>query len=197
MTQGALEARILDGDRVQASAPPDLSHQLRLTAQAEADAWQQSAAADIRHDSAESAGAKALAGHLAAQREQLEAANARYEKWATDTSGRREAAGEARADLEVRGLTRQTARQRQAGAEEEPETIWTGGASSRQTSPPSTGPSSTSTRPPSPQAHPGRLSATPNPRPSPRRSRTAVPEPASRPMASPARMTRQPGSTGY
>ena len=82
MTQGELEARILDGDRAQASAPPDVSRELRLTAQAEADAWQQSADAEIRHDRAGSADAKALARHLAAQREQLEAANARYEKWA-------------------------------------------------------------------------------------------------------------------
>jgi hypothetical protein len=33
------------------------------------------------------------ARRLAAQREQLEAANARYEKWTTDTSSRRDTAG--------------------------------------------------------------------------------------------------------
>ncbi len=71
MTHGELEARILDGDRAQASAPPDVSRDLRLTAQAETDAWQQSAAAKIRHDPAGSAEAKALARHMAAQREQL------------------------------------------------------------------------------------------------------------------------------
>ena len=74
MTHGELEARILDGDRALASAPPDVSRELRLTAQAEADAWQQSADAEIKHDQAGSADATALARHMAAQREQLEAA---------------------------------------------------------------------------------------------------------------------------
>ena len=109
MTQGELEARILDGDRALASAPPDVSRELRLTAQAEADAWQQSADAEIRYDQAGSANAKALARHMAAQREQLEAANASYETWAADTSGRRETAGKARTELERRGLAQQTA----------------------------------------------------------------------------------------
>ena len=103
MTQGELEARILDGDRALASAPPDVSRELRLTAQAEADAWQQSADAEIRHDHAQSADAKALARQMEAQREQIEAGNARYEKWAADTGSRREAAGKARAELERRG----------------------------------------------------------------------------------------------
>jgi hypothetical protein len=123
MTHGELEARTLDGDRTLASAPPDVSLQLRLTAQAEADAWQQSAAAEIRHDPAGSAGATALAWHMAARREQLEAANARYETWATSTSGRREAAGKARAELERRGLAQQAARRRQAEPEGEAQTM--------------------------------------------------------------------------
>jgi hypothetical protein len=37
LTRGELEARILDAERAQASAPPDVSRQLRLTAQAQAD----------------------------------------------------------------------------------------------------------------------------------------------------------------
>jgi AAA domain len=123
MTHGELEARILDGDRAQASAPPDVSRGLRLTAQAEADAWQQSADAEIRHDQSESADAKALARFMAAQREQLEAANARYESWATDTSSRRKAAGKARAELERRGLARHTPEQQQPEAEGDPETM--------------------------------------------------------------------------
>jgi len=123
MTHGELEARILDGDRVQASAPPDLSRDLRLTVHAEADAWQQSAAAEIRHDPAGAAAATALARHVAAQREQLEAANARYETWATGTSERREAAGKASAELERRGLAQQTAGQRQPETEGEPPTM--------------------------------------------------------------------------
>ena len=123
MTHGELEARILDAERAQASAPPDVSRELRLTAQADADAWQQSADAQIKHDPAESASATALARHLAAQREQLEAANARYEKWAADTSSRREAAGKARAELERRGLAQQTAGQPDAEPEDEPQTV--------------------------------------------------------------------------
>jgi hypothetical protein len=96
MTQGELEARILDGDRALASAPYDVSRELRLTGQAEANAWQQSADAKIRHDPAGSASATALARHLASQREQLEAANARYEKWAVGTGSRTAAAPDRR-----------------------------------------------------------------------------------------------------
>jgi conjugative relaxase-like TrwC/TraI family protein len=124
MTHGELEARILHGDRALASAPPDVSRELRLSAQAETDAWQQSADADIRRDSAESACAKALARQMAARREELEAANAHYEKWAADTSARRGAAGEAKAELERRGLTQRAAgEQRKAGPEDKPQTM--------------------------------------------------------------------------
>jgi len=112
LTQGALEARILDGERAVASAPPEFSRELRLTAQAEADAWQQSADALIRNDQAGSARAKALARHMAARREQLEAANASYEKWAADTSAKRGTAGKARTELERRGPAGQAAGQR-------------------------------------------------------------------------------------
>jgi len=123
MTHGELEARILDADRAQASAPPDVSRELRLTAQAEADAWQQSADAEIGGDQAGWAGAAALARHMAAQREQLEAANARYETWTADTSSRREAGGRAKAELERRELAQQTAGQRQAEPEDGPQTM--------------------------------------------------------------------------
>jgi len=123
MTHGELEAQILDGDRALVSAPPDVSRQLRLTAQAQADAWQQSADAQVKHDQTRSADATALARHLAARREQLEAANARYLTWATDTSSRREAAGEASAELLRRGLAPQIAGQQQAEPEREPETM--------------------------------------------------------------------------
>ncbi len=123
MNHGELEARILDGDRAQASAPPDVSRELRLTARAEADAWQQSADAEAKHDPAGSAGAKALASQMAARREQLQAANARYEKWAVGTSERREAAGKAGTELERRGLAQQTAGQRQPEPEGEPPTL--------------------------------------------------------------------------
>ena len=123
MSHGELEARNLDAERALASAPPDVSRELRLTTQAEADAWQQYADAEVRHDPAASADAAALARHMAAQREQLEAANARYESWATGTSSRREAAGKARAELERRELTQQAARQRQADPGDGPQTL--------------------------------------------------------------------------
>jgi len=123
MTRGELEARILDGGRALASAPPDVSLDLRLITQAEADAWQQSADAGVKHDSVASAGATALACCLAAQREQLEAANARYEKWATDTSSRREAAGMASTELQRREFAQQIAGQQQAEPEDEPQTM--------------------------------------------------------------------------
>jgi conjugative relaxase-like TrwC/TraI family protein len=123
MTHGELEARTLDGDCAVASAPPDVSRELGLTAQAEADAWEQSADAKIRHDTAGSADAKELARHMAAQREQLEAANARYEKWAIGTGSRREAAGKARAELERREVAHQAAGQRQHQTEGESGTI--------------------------------------------------------------------------
>ncbi len=117
-----LEARVLDGDRALIGAPPDVSRQLRLTAQAEADAWQHSADAQLKHDPAGSASATALARHMVAQREQLETANARYQTWATDTSNRRETAGKARVELQRRGLAQQTAGQ-QAEPEREPQTM--------------------------------------------------------------------------
>jgi hypothetical protein len=40
MSRAELEARVLQGERAQATAPPDVSERLRVTAQAEADAWQ-------------------------------------------------------------------------------------------------------------------------------------------------------------
>ena len=123
MTHGELEACILDGDRALASAPPDVSRDLRLIAQAEADAWRQSADAQIKHDQAGSASATALARHLTARREQLEAANARYQTWAAGTSSRRQAAGKASAELQRRGLTQQTAGQQHTEPESEPQTM--------------------------------------------------------------------------
>jgi hypothetical protein len=75
----------------------------------------------VMRDQAGSAGANALADHTAARREQLQAANARYQKWATDTGGRREAAGKARTELERRGLAQRTAGRRQPEAAGEPQ----------------------------------------------------------------------------
>ena len=113
LTRGELEARVLDAERAQATAPPEVSGQLRLTAQAEADAWQQAADAATRHDHAQAANAQALASQIAAERQRLEAASARYEEWSAATSGIRETAAKAKAELERRGLARKPAEQQQ------------------------------------------------------------------------------------
>ena len=109
MTQGELEARILAGERALASAPPDVSRELRLTAQAEADTWQQAAAAATRHDPGQSHNAQVLANHMAAERARLETANARYEDWSAKTASSRETAGRAKAELHRRGIQPATA----------------------------------------------------------------------------------------
>ena len=103
ISRGELEAQVLDGDRAQATAPRDVSSQLRLTAQAEADAWQQSAEADAEHDQVRAENARSLATALAAQTRRLEAANARYEEWSARTASTREIAGKAQAELQRRG----------------------------------------------------------------------------------------------
>jgi hypothetical protein len=103
LDRGELEARALHGQRAQAAAPPDVSRQLRLTAQAEADAHQQAAEAHALHDQPGTASATALAAQLAAERHRLEADNARYEQWAADTHATRDAAGNATAELRRRG----------------------------------------------------------------------------------------------
>ena len=103
LTHGELQARILAGQRVQASAPPDVSRTLRLTAQAEADALRQSADAQAQHDETGMASATALALQMTAERQRLEADNARYEKWSADSRSIREEAGKAKAELQRRG----------------------------------------------------------------------------------------------
>ncbi len=103
MSRGELEAQVLEGDRAQATAPPDTSSQLRLTAQAEADAWQQSADAEAEHDQVRAENARSLAAALAAETSRLEAANARYEEWSARTASTRERAGKAKAELQRRG----------------------------------------------------------------------------------------------
>jgi len=103
MSRGELEGRVLDGERAQATAPPDVSSQLRLTAQADADAWQQSADAEAEHDQVQAADARSLAAALDAETSRLEAVNARYEEWSARTASTREMAGKARAELQRRG----------------------------------------------------------------------------------------------
>jgi hypothetical protein len=103
MSRGALEARVLEGDRAQATAPPDVSGRLRPTAQAEADAWRQSAAAEAGQDPVQADIARALAKNMAAEKARLEAADARYEEWSAKTASTRETAGKAKAKLQRRG----------------------------------------------------------------------------------------------
>ena len=103
LSRGQLEARALQGQRARAAAPPDVSRQLRLTAQAEADAHRQAADAYARHDHTGAASATALAAQLAAERQRLEAASARYEQWSADTDAIRDAAGKAEIELQRRG----------------------------------------------------------------------------------------------
>jgi hypothetical protein len=103
LNRGDLEARALQGQRARAAAPPNVSRQLRLTAQAEADANRQSADAQAQHDRSGAARAKALAAQLATERQRLEAHNARYEQWSADTHAIRDAAGKAAAELQRRG----------------------------------------------------------------------------------------------
>jgi hypothetical protein len=100
---GELEARMLEGDRVQTTALQDMSSQLRLISQAEADAWQQSADAAAEHDNIRADNARSLATTLAAEASRLEAANARYEEWSARTASTREIAGKAKAELQRRG----------------------------------------------------------------------------------------------
>ena len=103
MSRGELGAQVLQGDHAQATAPPDTSSQLRLTAQAEADAWRQSADAEAEHDQVQADNARSLATAMAAETSRLEAANARYEEWSARTASTREMAGKAKAELQRRG----------------------------------------------------------------------------------------------
>jgi conjugative relaxase-like TrwC/TraI family protein len=111
MDRGQLEAHTAAAERAQATAPPDVSSQLRATAQAEADARQQSADAQIRSDPGEAASASALAGELAARQQQLEVGNAKYEAWAAQTRTARANGDKAAAELRRRGYTQPQAEQ--------------------------------------------------------------------------------------
>ena len=103
MSRGELEAQVFEADRAQAAAPPDTSSQLRMTAQAEADTWQQAADAKAEHDQVQAENARSLANALAAEASHLEAANARYEEWSARTASTREVAGKAKTELQRRG----------------------------------------------------------------------------------------------
>ena len=106
LTRGELEARVLAAEHAQAAAPPEVSGQLRLTAQTEADAWQQAADAHTQHDHTGTTNATALAAQLAVERQRLEVHSARYEQWSADTHATRKVAGKATAELQRRGHSR-------------------------------------------------------------------------------------------
>jgi hypothetical protein len=99
MTIGQLEAQIAEGDRAMAAAPPDISADLRLAAQAQADAWAQHADAQARDAHAEAVGARDLAGLMGDRQVGLEPMQAAYERWSSLTADKREAAGKAAAEL--------------------------------------------------------------------------------------------------
>ena len=122
LDRGELEARALQGRRARAAAPADVSSQLRLTAQAEADALQQSADAEAQRDHPGAASATALAAQLAAERQRLEAGNARYEQWSADTRATRDTAGKATAELQRRGHAQPESKP-QLQPEDEPQLI--------------------------------------------------------------------------
>ena len=103
MSRGELDAQVLEGGRAQATAPQDTRSQLRMTSQAEADAWQQSADAEAERDHVRAANARSLATAMAAETSRLEAANAQYEEWSARTASTREMAGKAKAELQRRG----------------------------------------------------------------------------------------------
>ena len=103
LDRGELEARVLQGQRARAGAPPDVSTRLRLAAQAEADAWQQAADAQTRHDHTAAGSVTVLATELAAQRQRLETDHVRYERWSASTRDIRDTAGNATAELQRRG----------------------------------------------------------------------------------------------
>ena len=109
LERGELEARALQGERARAAAPPDVSSQLRLTAQAEADALQQSAEAHTEHDHTAATRATTLAAQLAAERQRLEADNARYEQWSADTRATRDTAGKPQPNCNSGGMLSPTA----------------------------------------------------------------------------------------
>lgn len=104
LSRGQLDAEVLDAERAQANAPADVSQQLRLTAQAEADARQQAADAQIRHEAQEAAGAEALARTMAAEKTRLEVMHSTYQSWSESTAATRGTGGKAKAELARRGL---------------------------------------------------------------------------------------------
>jgi len=120
-SRGELEADVLGGERVMATAPPDHGPKLRLVSMAEADAKAQAAEALAAQNEAGARGAGHLAKLLAAEKAGLEAKAAKTEAWSKQTAEIRERAGKAKAELQRRGPKPEP-----AGAEvkAEPEADW-------------------------------------------------------------------------
>jgi hypothetical protein len=101
MDRGQLEAKAIAGARARAAAPRDVSAQLRGTALLGTDLRVQGAEALARGENA--AVYDLAADQLAADRAELEAANADYEAWSDSTAQTREIAEKAQRELERRG----------------------------------------------------------------------------------------------
>jgi hypothetical protein len=98
-SHGELAARVVRGEQAQAAAPAP-AHNLRAITLTEAEA--KTRAADPDADEATRAEAAALVGILSGQRTELEAVQAEYDRWSTETAEVRESASQAKAELERR-----------------------------------------------------------------------------------------------
>jgi len=98
-SHGELEARVTRGEQSQAVAPAP-AHNLRAVTLAEAEA--KTRAADPDADEATRAEAASLVSILSGQRAELEAVQAKYDRWSTETAEVRESASQAKAELERR-----------------------------------------------------------------------------------------------
>ena len=101
LDRGQLEAKAIAGARAHAAAPRDVSAELRGAAQLETDLRVQGAEALARGEDA--AVYDLAADQMAADRSELEAANADYEAWSDSTAQTREIAEKAQRELERRG----------------------------------------------------------------------------------------------
>ena len=109
MTRGQLEATVAAGERMKATAPPEVSPELKAERLAEADA--QARAAELAalgdHQAAQEAQARADAADVRAT--VLEGQAEVYARWEADTAAERRAAELARSELEARAKTAERA----------------------------------------------------------------------------------------
>ena len=105
MTRGQLEATVAAGERMKATAPPEVSPELKAERLAEADARARAAelAALGDHQAAQEAQARADAADVRAT--VLEGQAEVYARWEADTAAERRSAELARAELEARAKT--------------------------------------------------------------------------------------------